>query len=216
MHPSGCTALASASAHRVCIFVCNLARFYPRQPLFLGAVVPFPPSSLSHSLSFFFPRSPHFRLHHAVSLSRSCSLLRFLTLLDDAYTVSPCSLLTFPARLQAPLFHRRPSLLLSSTHVLAPVPTTLLVRSSLFAHFCIRKALPYPKNNPRAARYIIRSTYVYTLVKEERRRGNTHGTQPTEVEPTAALRRPTPPLVSRFVLLLVSLHVNWQGLCRET
>lgn len=66
--------------------------------LFLhAAAVPFPPPlclsfSLSHSpLIFTFPSESH-------HLSPSYPLLRFLTLLNDVYTVSPYSLLTFPSR----------------------------------------------------------------------------------------------------------------------
>lgn len=91
MHPSSeCTALASARAHRVCIFVCNLARFHPRQPLFLRA--PFSslsPSQLFLSLFLSFSLSSFLDPHTSALIAPlfpSYSLLRFLTLLSNVYT----------------------------------------------------------------------------------------------------------------------------------
>lgn len=137
MHPSsGCTALASARAHRICIFVCNPARFHPRQPLFLHApffsLSFFLSLSVSAFLSFFFPRSSYFRLHHTVSFRYIlCSDFSPFSAACTPH-VSPYSLLTFPAALiGTPLLLR----------TLIPVPKTLLV-SSLFAllHW---QSLPY-------------------------------------------------------------------------
>lgn len=184
----------------------------PDPPLsFPRSLVAFPPAShrlfsfLLLSLSFFF--SPFV----------SCSLLRFLTLLDDVYTVSSYSLLTFPARLQASLPPASSSSLL---HTLTLRPTTLLVafpfRTFTFAQGKpYSLSLPYPENNPRRSI----SYDLYTYVSE----GGREGTEGNRVCSYEAANRGRadyycPPLLvvgiaSSFPSSLC--HENWRGLRRN-
>lgn len=137
MHPSsGCTALASARAHRVCIFVCNPAQFHPRQPLFLRALF----FSLSLFLFELSCLSSSLNSRTSAYITPSLSVIFFAPIShpfqQHVHTpyVSPYSLLTFPAALiGTPLLLR----------TLIPVPKTLLV-SSLFALLHSQgQSLPY-------------------------------------------------------------------------
>jgi len=148
MHPSGCTALASARAHRVCIF---LAWFQPRQPpppsplLRCSSTLPFISSLfLSHSLDLapssrllsFSPNLLYSHLHRRCPLPPSYPLLRFLTLL---YAASPYSLLTFSARPQAYLYLSRLSLFLARSLPSPSDPSRLVP----FRTFRFSEAKPY-------------------------------------------------------------------------
>lgn len=171
MHPSGCTALASARAHRVCIFVCNLAWFHPRQLLFLGAVALFPsfspPSSLS--LSFILLTSFPLRLFSRLpSISyifppacrvSSLSVLSFAPISHPrrrrvVHGVPLFSLFIFPARPQAPL-----PLFFSRTHPHSSDPPRL----TPFRTFTFAEPYPTLRIIPAAVyRTIYICIYVYT------------------------------------------------------
>lgn len=139
MHPSsGCTALASARAHRVCILYATQAGFI------LVNLFSFVHPSLSLSLflsaflSLFFPQSSFFYLYHTVSF-------RYILCSDFSSfsatctpRVSPYSLLTFPTTLIG-----TPLLLYTLTSILK----TLLV-SSLFALLHLQWQSLLYVNNP--------------------------------------------------------------------
>lgn len=150
MHPSsGCTALASARAHRICIFVCNPARFHPRQPLFLHA--PF------FSLSFFFSLCLSFLVFLLPSilvlpptshrLFPLYSLLRFLTLFSNVYTTRvplfssylPCSAHRHSAFTPHtyPCPKDSPRLVPFRTFTLAK-PTLWIISTTVYRTICIR------------------------------------------------------------------------------
>lgn len=178
MHPSGCTALASARAHRICIFVCNVAWFHPCRSLFLGTVVLFPSSSLILLISLFlrllssFLDLPHFRLHRVVSL-------RLILCSDFApSSVTRCTWCTLILSLSSPRAHRHLFLVFFAHSPPFQRPSS----SRLFSHFYIRrgKALPYPKNNPRRGISYDLYTYVSEGGKEEEER---HGIRATDNQP---------------------------------
>lgn len=76
MHPSGCTALASARAH-MHLRMQPLARFPLRQPFFLHVVAPFPSLCLLMPLSRPFSFSFSLDLHISIGITPSLSVLLF-------------------------------------------------------------------------------------------------------------------------------------------
>lgn len=143
MHPSpGCTALASARVHRVCISVCNPARFHPRQPLFLRA--PLFPRSLSLSRSFSASSSLIFFLSPSSSLeilvlSPAYRAVSFRHILRSDF--SPFSATCIP---RVPLFS-------------SYLPCSAHRRSSFTSH-----TYPRPKDPPRLVPF---RTFTFAVAK---------------------------------------------------
>lgn len=139
MHPSGCTALASARAHHICIFLYSGCLVSSSSTLVFRPATPFSRFSLSlltHSFFFSFPQSPYFHRHDVATLYLY-PLLRFLTLLNDMYTVRPLIRFLHAYRGASSSLSLRPSFSRSSSFQ----PTILVSFLSPSSHFYTHKGI---------------------------------------------------------------------------